>query len=196
MSASTAEVGYGTARYEENYFEYVKRLYLRFFKPKKFRVLRRLAIELRFQSNEAQQILMDIGFKKGRKIEGLRAPVFVFKSHKFMKNFVKGLVDTDGHVQLRRSVNHHYLIITWSSTSKDLAIDVFEILVTLGFHPSQYSVKGPVCDGCTRRIMNRVSLYRKADVSRYLSEIGFSNSMRWFQVKKKSERIGEILFIS
>jgi len=69
LSSLTNEVGFGTALKEEQYFNEVKNLYSRIFDMHYLRVLRRKALEFRFQSKEAQQILLSAGFPKGKKIE-------------------------------------------------------------------------------------------------------------------------------
>jgi hypothetical protein len=72
MSSYTNEIGYGTNLKEEQYFQDVLRLYKHIFGFVHCRILRRLAVELRFQSKEGQALLQSVGFVRGKKLGALR----------------------------------------------------------------------------------------------------------------------------
>lgn len=184
------EIGYGTSPKEEQYFQEVLSLYKRIFSPQKVRILRRLAIEFRFSSREGQNILREAGFPRGKKLDNLRVPDFVYEDAEYVKRFVRGVMDTDGHVYWRKSVNNHYLVLCWSTTNLKFAQEIFEILKTLGYHPRLYSSKGTKSDGRNRRDMHRIIIMKFEDIKKYLEEIGFSNNVRRKQVTKRFEDIG------
>ncbi|HSU72637.1 MAG TPA: hypothetical protein VLJ21_02200, partial [Candidatus Binatia bacterium] len=77
MSSYNNEVGYGTAVYEKDYFVFVLNLYSKIFPMQYIRLLWRNALELRFQSRASQKMLMDVGFPRGPKLDGLFIPAFV-----------------------------------------------------------------------------------------------------------------------
>ncbi len=189
MASTTNEVGYGTSPKEESYFQEVLTLYKRHFDMKFLRILKRLAIEFRFQSKETQNELMELGFVRGKKLDRLAAPKFVFKKSAYMRSFLRGLVDTDGNVYWRPNKKNYYLVIYWMTTSKKLADDAKKLLSCLGYTPKKYSMifssKGVVA----KRRSYRVYLVRKDDIKKYLIEIGFRNAHRWHQVKKKPKEL-------
>lgn len=185
MSSYTYEIGYGTNPKEEQYFQEVLQLYKKIFALQRVRILRRLAVEFRFCSKQGQLLLQKVGFVRGRKLDALQAPSFIFEQTEFMKRFIRGLIDTDGHVYWRKSVNNFYLVLFWSTGSLSLASDLLTILRELGYRPHCTSALGTVSDGHTRRVQYRIVLMRMADVRRYLKEIGFRNQRRWLQVVKR-----------
>jgi len=189
MGSYNNEIGYGTNPKEEQYFQDVLKLYKRIFKFERCRILRRLAVELRFQSKEGQKLLMSVGFPRGRKLDSLRVPQFVFENKEFAKNFLRGVVDTDGHVYWRKSVNRHYLVICWVTTAPAFAEDIVLLLKNLGYHPQIGSVKGTQCDGHVRRRLYRIVIMRHAEVKQFLETIGFRNNLRWMQAAKRLQDI-------
>ncbi|MBS3124738.1 LAGLIDADG family homing endonuclease [Candidatus Woesearchaeota archaeon] len=142
MASTTNEVGYGTSPKEEQYFQEVLQLYSKLFKLTHLRILRRKAVEFRFQSKEVQQQLIRLGFSRVKKLESLHTPKFIFYKKEFMIRFLRGLVDTDGCVYWRKSVNHHYLIIYWVTTSEKLADEIMLLLSNLGYSPRKESSAG------------------------------------------------------
>lgn len=189
MGSYNNEIGYGTNPKEEQYFQEVRRLYQTIFSPDKMRILRRLAVEFRFNSREGQKLLMSVGFPRGRKLDSLRVPQFVFKNKEYAKNFLRGVVDTDGHVYWRKSVNNYYLVIYWVTTAHAFAEDVASLLRKLGYHPQVSIVKGMQSDGHIRRRLYRISLMRHAEVKQFLEAIGFRNKLRWMQAAKRPQDI-------
>ncbi len=189
MSSYTNEVGYGTSPKEESYFNEVLRLYRKVFGIEKVRILRRLAIEFRFQSKDVQKNFMSVGFVRGRKLDTLHTPAFIFEKEEHMKRFIRGLVDTDGHVYWRRSVNRYHLIITWNTTSQRLADEIVQILRYLGYNPQISGLKPKSTDGHIRRVLYKLILMRHAEIRKFLGEIGFRNNTRWSQVIKMPKEL-------
>ncbi len=89
MSSTTNEVGYGTSPKEEPYFQEVLSLYEKHFDMKHLRILRRLAVEFRFQSKIAQSLLIKEGFVRGKKLDHLKVPKFVFEDKERIKPFLR-----------------------------------------------------------------------------------------------------------
>lgn len=185
MSSYTNEIGYGTSPKEEQYFQEVLQLYSKIFSPKHVRILRRLAVEFRFCSKEGQALLQRVGFPKGRKLDNLHIPDFIFQNDDLIKRFLKGVVDTDGVVYWRKSYKNHYLTIWMVTASISFAEDLAKALVKLGYHPQISSIRGTRCDGCKRRRLNRIILMRHSEIKRFIEEIGFRNNTRWNQVAKR-----------
>ncbi len=189
LSSYTYEVGYGTSPKEEQYFQEVLRLYRKVFGIDKVRILRRLAVEFRFQSKSTQEILMSAGFPRGRKLDKLRTPEFILQDAGHIKRFLRGLVDTDGTVYWRLSVNRYNLTITWNTTSQQLADEIVRMLRNLSYNPQISSFKPKPTDGHIRRVINRIILMRHAEVKKFLEEIGFRNNNRWSQVVKMPKEL-------
>lgn len=189
MSSYTNEIGYGTNPKEEQYFQDVLRLYKRIFGFEHHRILRRLAVELRFQSKEGQALLQSVGFVRGKKLDALRVPAFVFQNKDFTRNFLRGVVDTDGNVYWRKSANNRTMIISWATTAPLFAKDILYLLRSERYHPQISSISGTRCDGRKRRMLHRIILMRKAEVTRFLEEIGFRNMRRWEQVARRPQDI-------
>lgn len=191
ISAYTNEIGYGTNPKEEQYFQEVFQLYKRIFGFEHHRILRRLAVELRFQSKEGQALLQSVGFVRGKKLDALHAPIFIFQEKEWMKRFLRGVIDTDGHAYWRKSFTKYYLVVFWATTSQKLAEDILRMLKELGYNPQFGSTQPSSKDGHQRRRLYRIILMRKAEIKRYLEEIGFRNQRRWVQVAKRFEDLGQ-----
>jgi len=189
LSSYTYEVGYGTSPKEEQYFQEVLRLYHKVFRIDKVRILRRLAVEFRFQSKATQEILMSAGFPRGRKLDKLHTPDFIFQQEEYIKRFLRGLIDTDGNAYWRPNVNRYNLTITWSTTSQQLADEIVRMLRNLGYNPQISVLKPKPVDGHIRRVMYKTILMRHAEVKKFLEEIGFRNNTRWFQVMKMPKEL-------
>lgn len=189
LSSYTYEVGYGTSPKEEQYFQEVLGLYRKVFGIDKVRILRRLAVEFRFQSKSTQEILMSAGFPRGRKLDKLHTPESILQDTEHIKRFLRGLVDTDGNVYWRLSVNRYNLIITWNTTSHQLADDIVRMLRNLGYNPQISAFKPKPTDGHIRRVMHKIILMRHAEIKRFLEEIGFRNNTRWSQVVKMPKEL-------
>lgn len=189
MSSTTNEIGYGTSPKELQYFNDVLSLYKKKFNPLKVRLLNRNAIEFRFQSKEVQELFQSVGFSRGKKLSTLKTPDFILNEPKYTSAFLRGLVDTDGHVYWRKSVNKYYLLICWATTAELLASEIYGMLRLLGYNPHITGVQPKSPDGCIRRKMFRINLIRYADVSKYLQEIGFRNETRWLQVYRLSDEL-------
>lgn len=113
------------------------------------------------------EYLESIGLKRGDKlVSGVGVPEWVFASETYMRACVRGLMDTDGCIFLRRQRSHgrerRYLELHFSSHSTALREGMMHMLQVLGFTP--------------RQGRKNVSLYRQREIHRYFEEIGASNA--------------------
>ncbi|MFH1420427.1 MAG: LAGLIDADG family homing endonuclease [Candidatus Aenigmatarchaeota archaeon] len=182
MSSYNYEVGYGTSKIERQYFDYVNGLYSKVFNFKRFRILERLGkfntIELRIASRNIQNILLSVGFHRGPKLDKLRIPDFIKNNSEFAKRFIRGLLDTDGTVYWRKSLNNYYLILQWTCTTKELAYELKVLLEKLNYSPQIYSSKADE----TRREAWKITLQKINEVSRFLKEIGIKNLNKYSKI--------------
>lgn len=184
LSSRDNEIGYATSIHEKQYFDYVYRLYSKMFNFKKCMILKTYNIvKFRITSKIIQKILMDIGFPRGPKIDKLRCPNFVFSNKRFIEKFLRGVVDTDGCVHWRRSVNNHYLSISWTTSCKKFAYQIKKMLILLGFNPNIYSFERRD----NRKTAWRVQLQSKKDVINFIKNIGFKNNRRWDCILSRRE---------
>ncbi|MBI4144912.1 hypothetical protein HY493_01760 [Candidatus Woesearchaeota archaeon] len=190
ISSYNYEIGYGTATYEAPYFLYVMNLYQECLPLKEnIRILWRRAIELRIQSKECQQILQEAGFPRGSKLDHLRIPAFVWSKPEYLRRFLRGVMDTDGHVHWRKSVNRKYLVLTWTTASDAFASDIVRALHVLDLCAHEQTFIPRYKDRIRRRRVHCISISRKSDVVFYLRHIGFKNPRRWEQVLRNKEEL-------
>jgi len=113
------------------------------------------------------EYLESIGLKRGDKLaSGVGVPEWIFASEATMRACVRGLMDTDGCIFLRRQRSHgrerRYLELHFSSHSPALREGMTHMLQALGFTP--------------RPGRKNVTLYRQREVHRYFEKIGSSNA--------------------
>lgn len=193
MTKSTYEVGFGTSRLEEEYFQEVLELYSTVFNMNCLRVLRRKAVEFRFQSKKAQKLLQELGFAKGSKTNTLRVPEFIYSNKRNICAFLRGLNDTDGNAYWRKSVRNYYAVVGWNTINEYFAKEILNLLKILGHHPHYYAAKGTDSDGYHRQNLHRVSISRKKDVKLYLTKIGFRNPKRWSDIHSRPIRFYRLM---
>ena len=85
------------------------------------------------------KFFLTTGFKPGKKTHTVRIPKYILKANKKVKcAFIRGLFDTDGCLRFERinnKKNHTYPKWEFTSASKLLRDDLFELLLELGFRP-------------------------------------------------------------
>lgn len=191
LSSYNNEVGFGTSINEEAYFNYVYHLYSKTFTIKIYRILKRPengTIELRVQSKEIQSLLVNSGFKRGPKIDSLSIPKFILNKREYALRFLRGLIDTDGYIYWRKSINQYYLIIQIGTASEEFAKELMALFKTLDFHPSIKKYEGTITKkGNKRKDFCRISLHRIKDVTRFIPEINFKNPTRINQIKRRND---------
>ena len=101
-----------------------------------------------------QEIIRDViklGIKKGKKVDSVKVPKWIFSSREFMVFFLKGLFDTDGNFGCKKCYGrydnefnkkyHTQPIVRIDSISKQLLVDVFEIMKRLDLHPEKIKMR-------------------------------------------------------
>jgi intein/homing endonuclease len=97
-------------------------------------------------------------------------PRWCLSKEEYMRSVLRGLIDTDGSIYRLRSG----MQISFCNRSKPMLQSVRLMLLKLGFNPSRVSDKN-------------VYLTRKAEVARYVNEIGFSNIKHEIRFRKFSQ---------
>lgn len=104
-------------------------------------------------------------------------PAAIFKNDKLLRRVIRGLFDTDGCISfgknytMRNSPNK-VPKIELSLTSKKLIGQVYKGLIRLGFHPTWHIMKHRP----NEKPLFKLKIRQKADVNRWLTEIGFKSS--------------------
>ena len=129
-----------------------------------------------------------LGIKSGSKIN-IEIPGYIIKDRKLLKRFLRGLFDTDGNIYFdvnRTAKNrlNNRPIISLGTVSKKLVEQVFNSLISLGYHPR---MKKPYKGKKDKNIVYRVLIYRVNDVKKFIKEIEFKNPKhitKWKVYKK------------
>ncbi len=122
-------------------------------------------VYLTFSSKDLVEFLEQMGAPVGNKMEQfLEIPDWVIAEDAFLRAYIRGLFDTDGSVFRMSNKDPQLLRIGLTSYNHSLIYDVRAALRNLGFHPSKPT-----------NHERRIYLSRKADVRKYLKEIGFAN---------------------
>ncbi len=119
---------------------------------------------IRLQSIKVVKFLKNSGLKPGNKIKNKQGiPKWVFNNKKILSCCIRGLFDTDGSVYL---CGNGTLLprIGLECHNKILRKDIRKALLILGYHPFKSWV-----------LNKRIAIYRKQDVVKYLSNVGFRN---------------------
>ena len=104
------------------------------------------------------------GLKPGNKIKNQSTiPLWVFRNNSFLKACLRGLIDTDGCIHRMSKKDPHLLRIKFTNYNLSLLNDARKAFLQLGFNVSKI-----ICG-------HNIQISRKADIERYLREIGFSN---------------------
>jgi len=129
-------------------------------------------------SRELVNYLNMIGLKSGNKIKNsLTMPKWIFENKDYMKACIRGLIDTDGSVFRMSKKDPNLIRINFKNLNKRLLVDTRKIFIKLGYHPSKI-------------IRNDVFyISRKADITKYIKEIGFSNEKHLRRFKELNSSV-------
>ncbi len=122
------------------------------------------AFYLMANSRKLIEFLYVIGLKNGNKLKNQsEIPKWIKENPDFSRSCIRGLIDTDGSIHRMSKRDSNLLRVSFKSHNSKMLLDVREMFLTLGFHPS--------------KIINGNSIYisRKKDVEKYINEIGFHN---------------------
>lgn len=124
----------------------------------------------------------------GKKIE-VKIPSF--EKMNYVKSFLRGLFDTDGSIYFSRShfktkkesfftIFHYKPKIKLATISENLILTVYQMLLDLGYYPR---LRKPARQRINENIMYGVVLDLKADVNKWINEIGFKNEKHVSKIK-------------
>ncbi|MEK7579637.1 MAG: LAGLIDADG family homing endonuclease [Patescibacteria group bacterium] len=150
------------------YGDYVKELFKKIF----WYELKEMAKDSKYLTlylgfRELVKLLMSMGLVKNKVKEQMGAPKWIFENENFMKAFIRGFLDTDGSVYKLRWGTQ----ISFCNRSVPLLKDTRRMLKLLGFNPSKISDQN-------------LYLTRKADLKKFLIEIGSSNPKKLNRLQK------------
>ena len=126
-------------------------------------------------SRKLVEFLIKDGLKAGNKIKNKTTiPLWIWEKDSYLKACLRGLIDTDGSIFRMSNKDPNLLRISFTNYNLTLINDARKAFTMLGLSPSKI-------------IKNKqFFLSRKADISKYLKEIGFSN-------KKHTERLEKFI---
>lgn len=122
------------------------------------------AFYLIVNSRKLTEFLSELGLKNGNKVKNqVEIPKWIKENLDFSRSCIRGLIDTDGCIHRMSKRDSNLMRISFKSHNVTMLLDVREMFLTLGFHPS--------------KIINVNSIYisRQKDVEKYINEIGFHN---------------------
>jgi len=129
-----------------------------------------------------------LGISHGSKIN-IGIPNYILKNNKLSKRFLRGLFDTDGNIYFDKNRSakiqkNNRPIIKLSGVSEKLIKGVYNLLVSLGFHPR---MKKKYKGKRDKNFVHSLLIYRIKDVENYIREIGFKNPKHYtkWQIYKK-----------
>lgn len=137
------------------------------YSPYVFKIKNCKAVCLKYTGIGLIQFLTDYGLKIGDKKKlQVDVPIWIKENLSYSSRCVRGLMDTDGGVFIHKYIvngkQYRYLKICFTNMSQPLLKFVYDTLKKLGFKPKYASI-------------NKVWLYDKDEVLRYLKVIGSSN---------------------
>ena len=151
---------------DKNYIGgYIKRIIKEIFEEKSrvYEYPKNNAVYITFHGKKMVEFIIEKGIKPGnKKINNQNIPLWIKQNDDYIRNCLRGLIDTDGSIHYI-SKNNKNLRICFTSYIPPLLNDVRDSLIILGFHPSKI-IKG-----------NQIFITRKEDIEKYFKEIGFSN---------------------
>lgn len=156
----------GDSRYDKEYFyNYISNLFNFLFNEKgTFEFSKKgNTIYIKIFGKKIVEFIEFKGLKPGNKKQNMQTiPLWIINNPEYLKACLRGLIDTDGCIYYISKQNKN-LRITFTSYIPKLMEDVRLSFVKLGYHPSKI-------------IRNKdISLSRKEDVNKFMSEIKFSN---------------------
>lgn len=108
-------------------------------------------------SNRWPEIL---GWNPGAKYDqNIQIPKWILDSPVYSSACLKGLIETDGAVYLDRG----YKSIICTSTIKNIATQVFDMIANIGFEPKLYIIEPKNIDGYKRKIRYNVRLTKNVN---------------------------------
>ena len=127
------------------------------------------AVVVVVSSKKFVDVISSFGMPKGNKLKNdPHIPLWIFGSKIYLRNFIRGLFDTDGCVFMDKHRFHSkiYVHLGWTITSASVTLlaDIFRALTILGYHPTWKELT-----------QKSVYLRRQKEINRYFSEIGSSN---------------------
>ena len=124
----------------------------------------RRGVQLRFDRKKLQEALDQFGFPPGNKLKNsLHIPAWIKENESYMVPFLRGLIDTDGSLHRMSNQDPNLLRINFTNYDVHLLGEIRALFVSLRFHPSKI-------------ILNKqFFLSRKADLQRYIKQVGFNN---------------------
>ena len=176
----------GHSKDDLNYFKYLNVLILKLFniEPKKYIRKDQNSAYLRLRSKGVFYFLKKMGFVIGRKGQ-INIPEWIKKDDLYMAYFIKGLVDTDGSLSLKKRYKSkpYYPVINISSKSKILLNIVSSWLRKRGFsYWFGKEIKKDKRNDVITKIY-RVELSGKKNLVNWIKFIGFSNYKHIKKVK-------------
>jgi len=126
------------------------------------------APEVVISSKNLVEFLAKYGLKKGNKIKQMTdVPKWIFKHKKFAKKCLRGLVDTDGgiyyHNHTTKGIKYRHMGLCYTSNSAPLLNSAEKMFLISGIKDIKNNKK------------NRLFLYGKEKVGKYLESVGSSN---------------------
>lgn len=158
ISRFQVTVTLGTKEYE--YVNYVSRLINKVFKTQSKVTVRKSGYKTVYVGSiDAVKWLKDMGLAHNKVNSQFDVPAWILERDCFIKNTLRGLIDTDGSIyKLRFGIQ-----ISFCNRSMPLLATVRNMFVKLGYHPSRISGYN-------------LYLTKREDVLRFGKEIGFHNS--------------------
>ena len=152
---------YINTKNDRKYISYVKGLLETLFgiSPGCYCRRKKNMVELFLSSVDLIKYLKGKGISVSNKVRSqVDIPQWIFTKNSFKKSFLRGFFDTDGSIyKLRFGIQ-----MSFTSRSVPLLQSTRKILLSLRYHPSR--VTGP-----------KLYLTKRADLYRYITEIGFGN---------------------
>ena len=109
-----------------------------------------------------------LGIKSGSKLN-IEIPRYILNNKSLSRRFLRGLFDTDGSIYFEKNRSakmpiHNRPNIKLGTVSRNLANDLFNLLIDLKFNPR---MKKPYKGKREKNIAYNVLIYRKDDVERF-----------------------------
>ncbi|MEK6895432.1 MAG: LAGLIDADG family homing endonuclease [Nanoarchaeota archaeon] len=131
-----------------------------------------------------------LGINYGSKIN-ISIPAEIKENKKLLSRFLRGLFDTDGSIYFdknrsAKSPRNDRPIIKLGTVSSELAKEVYNGLIFLGYHPR---MKRPYKGKKDKNPVYTILIYRIGDIKRFIKDIGFKNPKhytKWEIYKKMS----------
>jgi len=120
--------------------------------------------DIEINSKAISRFLLYLGFPKGKKINKLTTPPWIFNSKKYLRVFLRGLVDTDGSLFFAKRGTYKlnsYPVIEIKICDKKFIGQLSSTIKYLGFECNKNDIK--------------VQLNGKQNLEKWQKEIGFKN---------------------